>query len=183
MEHYYRDLREYLSVLKENDLLYEIDRPVKKETELTAIARLQYRGLPEDKRKGFVFNNVQGVNGRKYSIPVATGIYASSLRMYALGVMAEPSRESIVGKWEKAQINPVKTRMVESAKVQDIVIKGDALDQDGQGLDALPIPVELPGFSGQIRTSTQIITRDPETGIRNVGNYSAHLFGKRKMMW
>ncbi|MFG1450120.1 MAG: UbiD family decarboxylase [Thermoplasmataceae archaeon] len=183
MEHYYRDLREYLSVLKENDLLYEIDRPVKKETELTAIARLQYRGLPEDKRKGFIFNNVQGVNGRKYSIPVATGIYASSLRMYALGVMAEPSRESIVGKWEKAQINPVKTRMVESAKVQDIVIKGDALDQDGQGLDALPIPVELPGFSGQIRTSTQIITRDPETGIRNVGNYSAHLFGKRKMMW
>ena len=183
MNGYYRDLKDYLKVLKEKGMLYEINRPVKKETELTAISRLQYRGMPENERKGFLFNNVTDAKGKKFEIPVATGIYASSLGMYALGVKADASRESITEKWEKAQLHPVKTTMVEKGEVQYKVIKGADLDKEGSGLDLLPIPAELPGFSGQIRTSTQIITRDPDTGIRNVGNYSAHLFGKRKMMW
>ena len=183
MNGYYRDLKDYLTVLKEKGMLYEINRPVKKETELTAISRLQYRGMPENERKGFLFNNVTDAKGKKFEIPVATGIYASSLGMYALGVKADASRESITEKWEKAQLHPVKTTMVEKGEVQYKVIKGAELDKEGSGLDLLPIPAELPGFSGQIRTSTQIITRDPDTGIRNVGNYSAHLFGKRKMMW
>ncbi len=183
MAEYYRDLNDYLSALEKAGKLYRIDRPVEKETELTPLVRLQYRGLKDEQRKGFLFNNVKDAKGRNYDIKVATGIYASSLEIYALGLQAEPTKEAIQKKWEKAQLNPVEPVMVDTAPVQEQVFEGEKLLEDGKGLEALPIPIEVPGFSGQIRTSTQVITRDPETGIRNMGNYSAHVFGKDKMLW
>ena len=46
---YYRDLREYISALEENDLLYRITAPVNKDTELMPLVRWQFRGLPEER--------------------------------------------------------------------------------------------------------------------------------------
>ncbi|MDS0256527.1 UbiD family decarboxylase [Thermoplasmatales archaeon AK] len=183
MANYYRNLQEYLSALEKSGKLVRVKREIKKETELTPLARLQYRGLPESDRKGFLFENVTDVKGRKYDIKVATGVYASSLQIYAMGLNCEPSREAIAAKWEQAQLHPVKTEEVDKAPSQDIVIKGDDLLKPGSGIEALPVPVELPGFSGQIRTTTQFITVDPKTGIQNVGNYSTHVFGQKKLLW
>src|SRR5579875_6069 len=183
MANYYRNLQEYLSALEKSGKLVRVKREIKKETELTPLARLQYRGLPESDRKGFLFENVTDVKGRKYDIKVATGVYASSLQIYAMGLNCEPSREAIAAKWEQAQLHPVNTEEVDKAPSQDIVIRGDDLLKPGSGIEALPVPVELPGFSGQIRTTTQFITVDPKTGIQNVGNYSTHVFGQKKLLW
>jgi len=178
---YYKDLREYLVFLEEHGKLVRIKRNIVKETELSAIARLPFRGLPEQDRMGFLFENVIDVKGHKYDAEVAAGIYASSLDMYAMGMMCEPSQ--IRERWTKAQTEPILPRMVSSGPVQEIVYQGEDLLIDGQGVEALPIPVELPGFSGQIRTSTQMISKDMDTNIRNCGNYSAHVFGKTKILW
>ena len=62
---YYNDLREFLKVLEENGKLFRIRRPVLRETELMPLYRLQFRGLPENKRKAFLFENVVSVNGQK----------------------------------------------------------------------------------------------------------------------
>ena len=183
MGDYYKDLNEYLNTLDKAGKLFRVEREIVKETELTPLVRLQYRGLPENQRRGFLFENVTDAKGKKYKIKVATGIYASSMEIYALGLKCDPTRESIQKRWENAQLHPVPTETIDKAPVQEIVVEGDKLLEDGNGVEALPIPVELPGFSGQIRTSTQFITKDPKTGIQNVGNYSAHIFGKTKLMW
>lgn len=169
--------------LEENDLLIHVKRPILKETELTPLVRIQFRGLPEEERKGFLFHDVRDSRGRRYGAKVATGVYSSSLRMYALGLMCDPTREAIGERWRKAQLEPIEPRIVSSAPVQEVVYSGSELLEDGKGLEALPIPVEVPGYSGQIRTTTQFISKDPETGWRNMGNYSGHHFGKTKLLW
>src|SRR6202030_2376234 len=46
----------------------------------------------------------------------------------------------------------------------------------GQGLAALPVPISTPGFdAAPYLTATLCVTRDPETGIRNMGTYRAGL--------
>jgi len=180
---YFKDLREYLNYLEEKDKLFRIKRPIVKETELTPLVRLQFRGLPEEKRKGFLFENVVDVKGRRYEAMVATAIYASSIQMYGLALKTEPNREAISKLWERAQVEPIEPRLVKSGPVHEEVVEGDGLLEDRKGLEMLPVPVEVPGFSGQIRTTTHIVTKDPETGIRNVGEYSGHIFGKTKILW
>lgn len=182
MAEYYRDLREYIQKLEESDLLIHIKRPIVKEKELTSLVKLQFRGLPEEKRKGFIFENVVDSKGRKYGMTVATGILASSREMYALGMNCKP--EEIGAKWANALANPIPPVLVDNAPVQEVVVKGEDLLADGKGIEELPVPVDVPGYSGQIRTSySAIVTKDIETGLRNVGNYSAHLFGKNKALW
>lgn len=183
MPEYYRDTRDWLDVLEKNGLLHVIDRPIIKETELSPLVRLQYRGLPEEQRKGFVFSNVRNVKGRKYEARVATGVYASSLKMYGLGLMCSPTREAVQERWTKAQLEPIEPEIVSSGPVQEHVYTGDELLEEGKGLEYLPISVELPGFSGQIRTSTQIITETPQHDWRNMGTYSGHVFGKTTVLW
>ena len=51
----YPDLRDHLRALKEADLLYTIDEPVNKDTELMPLVRWQFRGgIPEAGRKAFL---------------------------------------------------------------------------------------------------------------------------------
>jgi 4-hydroxy-3-polyprenylbenzoate decarboxylase len=51
-----------------------------------------------------------------------------------------------------------------------------ALKGEGKGLDSLPIPISTPGFdSAPTLTATNVVTRDPETGIQNMGTYRAAL--------
>ena len=46
----------------------------------------------------------------------------------------------------------------------------------GNGLDRLPIPISTPGFdSAPTLTATNVITRDPDTGVQNMGTYRAAL--------
>ena len=86
---YYKDLREYIAMLEKKDLLWRIKSPVKKETELAPIVRWQYRGLREDDRKAFLFENVTDLSGKKYDMPVLVGALAGSGRIYALGMGCE----------------------------------------------------------------------------------------------
>src|SRR3990172_12353669 len=83
---YYKDFREYLKVLEKNDKLIRIKREINKETELHPLVRLQYRGLPEEDRKAFLFENVIDSKGKKYNIPVTVAWCAGSKYIYALGM-------------------------------------------------------------------------------------------------
>lgn len=183
MPSYYKDLRDWLQTLESNNKLVKVSEPMTKESDITSLVRLQFRGLPEEKRMGFLFENVVGADGSTYDTQVATGVYASSIQMYALGLQCEPTYEAVQQKWTEAQLKPVATKMVNEGPVQEIVTTGNDLLVDGKGIESLPIPVEVPGYSGQIRTSTHFISKDPHTGIRNMGNYSGHVFGKTKVLW
>jgi 3-polyprenyl-4-hydroxybenzoate decarboxylase len=75
----YADLHEHLERLDAAGLLYRIDAPVNKDTELHPLVRWQFRGgIPEKERKAFLFTNVVDSAGRRYDIPVAVGVIAAT---------------------------------------------------------------------------------------------------------
>ena len=56
-----------------------------------------------------------------------------------------------------------------------MVITGNDLKAPG-GLNALPVPVSTPGFdSAPYLTATLCVTRDPDSGVQNMGTYRAAL--------
>ncbi len=171
----YPDLHEHLEALDRAGLLLTIDEPVDKDSEMHPLVRWQFLGgLSESDRKAFLFRNIVDGKGRKFEFPVVVGALAASQDIYSVG-MGAPVAE-IGAKWSHAISNPIPPRIVENAPCHDVVIEGEDLMGPGNGLDALPIPVSTPGFdSAPTLTSTNTITRDPETGVHNMGTYRCGL--------
>jgi len=169
------DLQEHLADLEAAGLLIRIDRPINKDTELNPLVRWQFiGGVPEEKRRAFLFTNVTDAKGRRYDMPVVVGALASSPEIYAKG-MGLPV-ERIGDAWMDAIASPIPPVAVSDAPCQQIVIEGDALRTPGGGLSALPVPISTPGFdAAPYLTATLCVTRDPESGVRNMGTYRAGL--------
>ena len=68
------DFREHIQNLRARDLLWEIDAPLAIETEAHPLVRLQFRGLKEDQRRGFLIRNPRSVDGRQFGGAVARGV-------------------------------------------------------------------------------------------------------------
>jgi 4-hydroxy-3-polyprenylbenzoate decarboxylase len=170
-----KDFQDHLAALEERGLVVRVDRPINKDTELHPLARWQFQGaLCEDKRRAFLFTNVVGSDGRKYGMPVVVGALAASPEIYALGMGV--ALDDIGSAWLKAIQNPIPPVTVNRGACQDIVITGDDLRAPNGGLKALPVPISTPGFdAAPYLTATICITKDPETGIRNMGTYRGQL--------
>ena len=81
----YQDLRELIQVLEENGKLIRIQREINKDTELHPLVRWQFRGIREESRKAFLFENVTDSKGRHYQGSVLVGGLAGSASIYCLG--------------------------------------------------------------------------------------------------
>jgi 4-hydroxy-3-polyprenylbenzoate decarboxylase len=169
------DLREHLERLEAKGLLARIDEPVNKDTQLHPLVRWQFvGGLPESARRAFMFTNVHGSDGRKFDTPVVAGVFAANPDIYAVG-MGVPVEE-IGNVWNRAIAAPIQPVRVGDAPCQEVVIQGEDLRKPGGGLAALPIPISSPGFdSAPYLTATLCVTKDPESGVRNMGTYRAGL--------
>jgi len=168
------DFQDHLADLEANGLLLRVDRPINKDTELHPLVRWQFLGgVPEDKRRAFLFTDVRDAKGRRYDIPVVVGALAASPQIYAVG-MGRPVEE-IGAAWMQAIAHPLAPIAVKAPRCQEVVLTGAELAAAG-GLLRLPVPISTPGFdSAPYLTATLCITRDPETGIRNMGTYRAAL--------
>jgi UbiD family decarboxylase len=168
------DFQEHLADLEAAGLVERIDTPINKDTELHPLVRWQFvGGVPEDKRKAFIFTNVTDAKGRKYDIPVVVGALSASPEIYAFGMGRKV--DEIGDAWMQAINHPIAPVRVTSAPCQEVVITGEGLKAPG-GLNALPVPVSTPGFdSAPYLTATLCVTRDPETGVQNMGTYRAGL--------
>lgn len=169
----YKNIREHILALEKNDKLVRFREPVNKDTELHPIVRLQFRGLPEEERKAWLFENVYDSKGKTYNMPVLIGALGASPQVYALGMQCQVS--DIGEKWQKAMRHPIGPIMVKDAPAQQIVYVGDSLKRHG-GLSMFPIPISTPGWDiAPYFTSPYFVTKDPESGIRNVGTYRAQV--------
>ena len=168
------DFQEHLADLEAAGLVERIDAAVNKDTELHPLVRWQFvGGVAEEKRRAFVFTNVIDAKGRKYDIPVVVGALAASPQIYAIGMGRKV--EEIGAAWLQAIAHPIPPVIVGSAPCQEVVLTGNDLTTPG-GLAALPVPVSTPGFdSAPYLTATLCITRDPESGVQNMGTYRAAL--------
>ncbi|MEE9195925.1 MAG: UbiD family decarboxylase, partial [Alphaproteobacteria bacterium] len=177
----YADLQEHIKALDKAGLLRTIDQPVNKDTEMHPLVRWQFRGgIPEAERKAFLFTNVTDAKGRKYDMPVVIGALAANRQIYSVGMGVEV--DDIGERWTHAIANPIEPNIVENALCQEVVLTGADLDGPGKGLDALPVPISTPGFDcAPYLTATCVTTRDPETGIQNMGTYRCGLKSSNRL--
>ena len=170
-----QDFHEQLRLLEERGLLVRIDRPICKDPELHPLVRWQFQGgIDEADRRAFLFTNVHGADGRKYDMPVVVGALAANPEIYATG-MGVPVGE-IGDVWTRGMDHPIAPVAITDPPCQQVVMTGDDLTRPGGGLASLPVPISTPGFdAAPYFTATLCVTKDPETGVRNMGTYRAGL--------
>src|SRR3990170_6524981 len=149
---YFADMREYLAALEERGKLKRVKRAVVKETQMASLVMLQYRGLPEDQWRSFLSEKVVGVNGRSYNNKVLMA-YPASRQDLALGLMCSP--DEIKHRWSRGCLQPIEPQVVATGPVHEVVIEGPELE--AMGLEGIGVPVEGPGVSGQVRTTSQVV--------------------------
>jgi UbiD family decarboxylase len=176
----YSDLHEHVAALAEADLLHVIDQPINKDTEIHPLVRWQYRGgVPQAARKAFLFTRPTDGAGRTYTGSVLVAGLAGSDAIYRIGF--GPGLDNVGATWKSALAAPVPPRLVARGVCQQVIVNGDALDA-GAGLDALPVPISTPGFDNAPYLSAgHYITRDPDTGVQNVGTYRGQIKGPRRL--
>ena len=178
----YSDLHEHLKKLEAKGFLRRIQRVINKDTELHPLVRWQYRGgIPDEERKAWLFENVTDAKGRRYKFPVVVGALAGNKAIYFLGMDCK-SVEEMDQRWKHALSNPIAPVMVTNAPCQEEIHLGDEVKREGLGLEEFPVPISTPGFdNGPYTTCSHWITKDPETGIQNLGNYRGQIKSRTRV--
>jgi 4-hydroxy-3-polyprenylbenzoate decarboxylase len=78
--------------------------------------------------------------------------------------------------WDALRAAGLRPRRVRRAPVQDVV------ETDGASLDGIPILTCWPKDGGPFITLPQVVTRHPETGVRNVGMYRLQKVDSRTLL-
>lgn len=173
-QRYFRDLRDFISLLEETGNLHRISARIEKNTELMPLVRWQYQGLPDSQRKAFLFDNVTDPKGTNYDCRVAVGVLGASREIYkmALGVSDKDGPGAVAERWNQALSHPIPPRLVKKGPVKDVILKGREISRPDGGLLRFPVPISNPGFDGgPFLTAPYVVTKDPDSGVPNVGTY------------
>lgn len=186
-----KDLREFIHLLETRHQLVRIRVPVSSHLEITEITDRVSKSAP-DRNKALLFENVDG--GK---MPVLINAFGSSDRMsWALGVddldelnhrlakvidprlprgMKETMSRGgdLLEVFRSIGLGPKK---VKRAAVQQIV------EMEEASLDTLPVLQCWPKDGGRFITLPQVITRDPQTGVRNVGMYRMQILDDKTLL-
>ena len=177
----YSDLHEHVLTLYRAGLLTIVDEPINKDTEMHPLVRWQYRGgIAERDRRAFLFTQPTDGKGARYDIAVLVAGLAATAEVYRIG-FGRPLDE-IGPAWVKALAAPIAPRVLTDAPCQEICVIGEALGAAGAGLDGLPVPISTPGFDNAPYLSAgHYITKDPDSGRQNVGNYRGQIKAPRRL--
>ncbi len=166
----YNDLREYLKALEENGLLHRVNKEVDKDWEIAAAARVLFQKVPAARRPAIMFEKVEGS-----TVPVVAGVLGASRAVYALALETEIN--NISKRWTEAQNNPIEPVLVSSGPCKENILKGQEID-----MGKFPVPVWTVGEDpGPYLTSPYVVTKDPETGVINVGTYRVQVKDKDRL--
>src|SRR5580692_4195645 len=179
----YDGMADFVATLERRGELVRIRRPVDPFLEVSAIAdRVMKAGGP-----ALLFERV-GVS----PYPVLINAYGSRARMStALGVLDLEEHARAIESMVHARpglsaagiasavlsipdLLSLAPRGVTEAPCQEVVQTGDDVD-----LDALPILTSWPDDGGPFITLPSVITRDPDTGARNIGMYRMQRIDRR----
>jgi UbiD family decarboxylase len=175
----FKSLRDFLEVLEGHDQLVRVKEEVDKDKgEISAIARTVCFKYRLDQRPALLFEKVRG-----YGIPVAMGTYSSPKRVaMALGIFEEdPKRrwQATLQKFIDAYNYKTEPKLIGKnyAPCKENIVIGDDVD-----VTMFPVPIWTPGKdAGPYITSGGLVTRDPETGEQNIGNYRIQVKGRNKL--
>ena len=185
----FNDINEFVTVLEKERMLARIIEPVSPDLEIAAVTDRVSKspgGGP-----ALLFQNPTG-----YDMPVAINLFGSMRRMcMALGVdsldelgqqieeLTTPKLPS--GIFEAMKMLPMVSRLkdvlpktVSDGPCQEVVRTNGTLDE-------IPILKCWPEDGGRYITLPMVFTKDPVTGMRNVGTYRMQVFDSRStgMHW
>ncbi|HEY7162974.1 MAG TPA: UbiD family decarboxylase [Candidatus Binatia bacterium] len=160
----FSDMRQFLNYMGEAGHLVRVEKEVDPRYEIAAYIRK----TSDQKGPGLLFENVKG-----HDMRVAGGLFGT-LKGAALALecdISEINQKIIAGTQ-----NPIAAKMVKDAPCQEIVHEGDDVD-----LFKLPIPLYSEKDSAPYITMGVTMSKDPETGARNMGLYRNELKGKNRL--
>lgn len=185
----YKDLRDFIALLEQKNLLRRVSAEVDANLEMTEISdRVLRAGGP-----ALLFENVKG-----HSMPVLTNLFGTTERV-ALGMgqesvahlrevgetlaflrQPEPPK-GLREAWDQLpvwkQVLNLSPKEVRSAPCQEIVWEGDAVD-----LSKIPVQTCWPGDAGPLITWGLVITKGPHKPRQNLGIYRQQVIGKNKVI-
>ena len=185
------NLSDFIGLLDKRGQLARIKFPVSPDLEITEITDRVCKA-PAERNKALLFENIPG-----YDMPVLMNAFGSPERMaWALGVnnLNELNHNlskvvdlrlpkgfgDVMGRgrdlYGVLRAIGLKPKKLRRAPVQQVV------NNDDFSLESLPILKCWPKDSGRFITLPQVITRDPQTGIRNVGMYRLQVLDKRTLL-
>ena len=181
---HFKDIRQFIEFLDERGDLKRITAMVDSDLEITEITdRTIKSGGP-----ALLFENVAGSD-----TPVAINLMGTHQRTaWALGVeniddltsrvrkllgLAQGPPSGLMGKvralGDLVSVARAQPKIVRHAPCQDVVVKGEDVD-----LNILPALKCWPDDAGRYITLPLVVSRDPESGRRNVGIYRMQIFDR-----
>jgi 4-hydroxy-3-polyprenylbenzoate decarboxylase len=167
----YESLRPYLDRLTQQGLMRWIDKEVDKDWEISAIGRMIFRGMAEERRYGFGFRNIRGYPGGR----VVSGVVAASTKMMAVALDCEPTPAAIHERTIQGIANPIEPVIVKTGPCKEVILKGDDVD-----LTRLPTPIWTPEKDAGPYLTPLWVTKDPDDGTRNIGIRRAQVKSRSK---
>jgi 4-hydroxy-3-polyprenylbenzoate decarboxylase len=176
----FKDLRDFIHLLEQRKQLARVRTTVNPELEITEITDRISKGQAAH-NKALLFEKVQGSE-----LPVLINAFGSAERMaWALGVADLEELNQRLGRLIDPRLPKglgqavdrgrdlaaalfsagVRPKKVKNGPVHEYIYQGKA------SLDFLPVLKCWPKDGGRFITLPQVITRSPQTGVRNVGMY------------
>ncbi len=181
----YKRLNDFIQQLEEAGELIRIKTPVSPDLEITEIVD-RFSKMPPAQNKALLFEQVEGSR-----FPLVVNLYGNERRMaWAMGVndldeltgrLAKlidlklpkglgPMMERGMGVFDALRRIGLGPSKVKTAPVQEVVIT------ENPDVNIMPILKCWPHDGGKYITLTSVITRDPNTGGRNVGMYRVQVY-------
>ena len=174
------DLRGWMKALDAAGELHRIDAEVDWNVELGTIARLaQGPGTGP----ALLFNNIRDYGANSRCRQVFTGGLASLRRVaMMLGLPPDTHPRELVKLGRTILNGSIAPKIVKTGPVKENVVTGDDID-----LSEFPVPQWNRVDGGRyILTYGGVVTKDPDTGVMNVGVYRGMVAGKNQipiLMW
>ena len=160
----YWDFRQFLDTLRRQGELVDVDRPIN----LVHDVAKALKKSNACEGPAFIFNR----NGTEF--PLVAGVY--STRRKAL-LAFEATEDTVFDKVIAGLDRPIApTRFSGDAPCQEVVLTGDQID-----ITRFPVPTYSPKDGGPFITPAIVASKDPETGIPDIGYYRFQVLGKDRL--
>lgn len=173
-----QDIREWLDRAEGIHELIQIDKPVDRDEEMSAIT---YLVAKQDPSPAILFDNPRGYEDSPIGARMLWNILGPSPKRIALTIEEPPETPvlELIRRLKEKMKDRLPPREVPAAEAP---VYENTLAEDDIDLEQLPIPRHWPLDGGRYAgTADAVFTRDPDSGYLNIGTYRMMLQGKREV--
>jgi len=168
-----KDLRTWISKLEAEGELKRIKARVDWDGE---IAEIQRKAL-EARAPALLFENIKGCESSWCQKLFMGGLIKSGYVAMMLGLPKETPRQDVIQLLRQRFKEPIASEHVATGPVKENIVTGSGVD-----LFQLPVPKWHPLDGGRyINSWLGVVTKDPDDGTYNVGQYRGMIAGKDKV--